>query len=88
MSGHCSSYHCLILERVEGASGVDHPASLFEQLKAPLQQIQLQRVQLVTHMSMEVLPQSEILPESSIATARHITENPIELKVMLLLVDS
>ena len=34
------------------------------------------------HMTMEVFPETQILPESAITTARHIAQNPIELEVL------
>ena len=43
---------------------------------------------LVTHMRMEVLPEAEILPQSSITAARHIAKYAVEFQILLQVIDS
>ena len=37
---------------------------------------------LVAHMAVEVLPEAEILAQSTVTAARHITQNAIELEIL------
>ena len=41
----------------------------------------------MTHMVMEVLPQTIILPECTVSTARNIAQNPVEFEKVLLIVN-
>ena len=38
----------------------------------------------MAHMAMEVFPETQIFAESTISTARHIAQNPIELEILAL----
>ena len=37
---------------------------------------------LVAHVAVEILPETRILTQSAVAAARHITEDPVKLKVL------
>lgn len=60
---------------------------MFEQLEASFQYIELKRMVGMTHMVMEVLPQTIILPECTVSTARNIAQNPVEFEKVLLIVN-
>jgi hypothetical protein len=88
MSGDSCCHHGFIFDRIEGAGRIDESSSMFEQLEASFQYIELKRMVGMTHVVMEVLPQAIVLPECSISTARHIAQNPVEFENILLVVDS
>lgn len=87
MSCNCCCHHGFILQRIEGASRVDQPSSLFKQLEASLQYIELQRMVSMTHVIVEVLPQTIVLPECTVSTARNIAKNPVEFMNILFIID-
>jgi len=41
----------------------------------------------VPHVTVEVLPEAEVLSEGSVSAARHITKDSVELEVLLVSVD-
>jgi hypothetical protein len=41
----------------------------------------------MSHVAMEVIPQTVVLSESSISTAWHITKDPVKLQVILRLIN-
>lgn len=87
VSGDSCCHYCFIFYRVEGASRINKPSSLFEQLEASFQDIELKRMVGMPHMVVEVLPQTIILPECAVSTARNIAQNPVEFEHVLLIVN-
>jgi hypothetical protein len=87
MSSDSCCHYRFIFYRIEGASRIYEPSSVFEQLEASFQYIELKRMVGMTHMVMEVLPQTIILPKCTVSTARNIAQNPIEFENVLLIVN-
>ena len=74
----------LVFYGIEGTGRVNESAAFFEELESADENVKLELMVLVTHMAVEVLPKTQILAHGTITTARHITENPIELEIFLL----
>lgn len=78
------SYNGFILDRIEGAGGVDHAAADLEHVRSVQRDAQLQRVQAIAIRSGPAAPDVRCLAQRSVAAAGHVAQHPVVLVCLAL----